>query len=781
MPKLLQCSKRIPNWPTFTKSSRLKPRGRAITSAILFGLAMVSSAQTVSITEYPLPPGLELPQGIATGPDGALWLTSNRGIGRINTAAVVTNTYPIGSVSGVPSNAGSSITVGPDGALWFNLTVWEGLGSGGAVGRITTAGVLTQYGATAANTLMPALTVGPDGTLWFSVTPCSSGCHGATGNSIGRMTATGVLTDNYNVPTIYGGPVGITSGPDGALWFVESGGNKVGRITTAGVVTEYPIPTASSLPVIIVAGPDGALWFTESSSNQIGRITTAGVVTEYHLPTAASGPGFITAGPDGALWFVESAANQIGRITTAGAITEYPIPTARSSAGSITSGPDGALWFTEGAANKIGRVSLSGESLGIGTASPLPAGAVGTPYAQSLAATGGTGPYIWSATGLPLGLILSNSGALSGTPASSGTFTVAINLQDSSSPKLRATRVFTLVINSGGPLAILTSSTLPGGTAGTAYSYNLSAAGGTPPYTWSVVRDLPMQGTLPTGFILNAGTGLISGTPTVQGSSTFTIQVTDSASATASLALGLSIAAAGSDASNPVRTGVLSQVVSGGGWNSSVYFYNSSPSSVNVTLNFWADDGTPLSLPLAVTQTGGSRSLNAPSLNAGIAPNATVLVEIGSESNVSLSGWAEVLSSAPIQGYGVFHYTSTAGIQSEGTVPLETTFQPSFLMPYDNLNGFQTAVALANLATGTPATVAATIWDENGTQLAVQTIKLAASGHTSFISTDVLPATTANRGIIQFRSISGGNITGLGLRVDPLGGFTSIPKSPSPQ
>jgi hypothetical protein len=47
--------------------------------------------------------------------------------------------------------------------------------------------------------------------------------------------------------------------------------------------------------------------------------------------------------------------------------------------------------------------------------------------------------------------------------------------------------------------------------------------------------------------------------------------------------------------------------------------------------------------------------------------------------------------------------------------------------------------------------------------------------------TDLLPATTANRGVIQFRSISGGNITGLGLRVDPLGGFTSIPKSPTPQ
>jgi hypothetical protein len=44
---------------------------------------------------------------------------------------------------------------------------------------------------------------------------------------------------------------------------------------------------------------------------------------------------------------------------------------------------------------------------------------------------------------------------------------------------------------------------------------------------------------------------------------------------------------------------------------------------------------------------------------------------------------------------------------------------------------------------------------------------------------DLLPATTVNRGAIQFRSISGGNITGLGLRVDPLGGITWVPKLPS--
>jgi hypothetical protein len=49
--------------------------------------------------------------------------------------------------------------------------------------------------------------------------------------------------------------------------------------------TEYPIPTASSSPYGIVAGPDGNLWFTESGTNKIGKVTTTGAFTHYSIPT----------------------------------------------------------------------------------------------------------------------------------------------------------------------------------------------------------------------------------------------------------------------------------------------------------------------------------------------------------------------------------------------------------------------------------------------------------------------------------------------------------------
>jgi virginiamycin B lyase len=130
----------------------------------------------------------------------------------------------------------------------------------------------------------------------------------------------------FTLPASNSQPYGITAGPDGALWFAERNGNKIGRITTDGVITEFAIPTSNSGAVNITAGPDGALWFTESGGNKIGRSTTAGGIGEFTIPTGDSLPTGIAAGPDGALWFTEHDTNKIGRITTAGGISEFTVP-----------------------------------------------------------------------------------------------------------------------------------------------------------------------------------------------------------------------------------------------------------------------------------------------------------------------------------------------------------------------------------------------------------------------------------------------------------------------
>src|SRR5207237_7178863 len=99
--------------------------------------------------------------------------------------------------------------------------------------------------------------------------------------------------------------------------------NRIGRITTAGVITTFP---AADGATGITVGADGALWFVEADTTNIGRITTAGSFTQFSAHNNANrNGGDITGGPDGNLWFTESL--NIGRMTTAGVITaEFPAP-----------------------------------------------------------------------------------------------------------------------------------------------------------------------------------------------------------------------------------------------------------------------------------------------------------------------------------------------------------------------------------------------------------------------------------------------------------------------
>jgi hypothetical protein len=182
-------------------------------------------------------------------------------------------------------------------------------------------------------------------------------------------------------------------------------------------------------------------------------------------------------------------------------------------------------------------ISIAPPPLSI-TTTTLVNGAVNESYSASVAATGGTPSYSWSATGLPTGLSINAvTGLITGTPTAAGSFTVNVTVTDSTTPTaMTATHQYTVTINAA--LAITTSS-LANGTQGTAYSQTLAATGGMTPYTWSVT-----VGALPAGLTLNSSTGTISGTPTTLGTSSFTVQVTDAGSVNVTAVLSIVIAPA---------------------------------------------------------------------------------------------------------------------------------------------------------------------------------------------------------------------------------------------
>ena len=161
------------------------------------------------------------------------------------------------------------------------------------------------------------------------------------------------------------------------------------------------------------------------------------------------------------------------------------------------------------------------------TTTSLPSGTLGVPYNSFVNAAGAPVPFTWSVTSgsLPAGLTFlttstSSSAQISGTPTLLGTSKFSVQVTDSSGASV--TQALSITINTPPPLSVVTGS-LPAGIVNTPYSQNLQANSGTLPYTWSLANGT----LLPVGLSL-ASTGVISGTPIVNGTFNFTVQVKDS-------------------------------------------------------------------------------------------------------------------------------------------------------------------------------------------------------------------------------------------------------------
>jgi streptogramin lyase len=215
---------------------------------------------------------------------------------------------------------------------------------------------ITEFPVPTANSFPLGITTGPDGNLWFTEQFVGK---------VGMINPTTHAIAEFLSPTVASQPTAITAGPDGNLWFTDQGGLSGGLIgminPTTHAIAEFLTPASRSLPGGITTGPDGNLWFIENGANQVGMINpTTHAIAEFPIPTANSDPFGITTGSDGNLWFTEGAAsaNKIGMINpTTHAFAEFPVPTANSTPIDITTGPDGNLWFTESTGNKIGTMN----------------------------------------------------------------------------------------------------------------------------------------------------------------------------------------------------------------------------------------------------------------------------------------------------------------------------------------------------------------------------------------------------------------------------------------
>lgn len=183
----------------------------------------------------------------------------------------------------------------------------------------------------------------------------------------------------------------------------------------------------------------------------------------------------------------------------------------------------------------------------------LPAGYLGSSYFANLSATGFTGSVAFnvSAGSPPPGITLASSGALQGTPTQTGLFSFTARAFSASSGQ-STTRDYQIQVATA--LTFVTPATLPGAQVGLPYHVDFQAAGGLPPYSFSVeVLGVP-------GLTFTSGAnGSINGTPTAAGTYTFDVFANDSANGFASRTFSLTVAPPASISTTILPGGFLSQ------------------------------------------------------------------------------------------------------------------------------------------------------------------------------------------------------------------------------
>jgi uncharacterized protein (TIGR03437 family) len=469
---------------------------------------------------------------------------------------------------------------------------------------------------------------------------------------------------------------------------VAPGGSVSVTLAATGGVAPYTFSAVGTPPQGFALTPGGLLTGTPS---QPGTIGIAVQVTDSETPpltvSATINVGVLGLSNTSPLPAGTTTATYSATFKAVGGVAPYtftasglPAGLSLSSSGVLTGivAKTGTYSFTVQVTDSTAITSSSTYSLTINLPGPLtlatpslPNGTTNVAYSASLSASasGGNPPYAWAieAGTLPTGLSLSSTGIISGTPTSFNTSSFTVQATDGSGAT--ASISATLQINPAG-LAITTQSPLSSGIVNVDYPQQvLTAAGGVPPYTFSITG-----GSLPNGLSLS--NGVITGTPTTAGGFTITATVQDSAGTQGQTTLTGAIRPPSTDL--VLSTGTLSFAISTGA-STLPPFQNVSVTSSDVTQ----------AIPFTIQASPGSSWLTISSGSASggsITPTALI---------VSLTSQALGLASSQTPYTAIITVTCNASTPCAGntqtlSVALTVAAAPALLNPVTNLLSFST-------------------------------------------------------------------------------------------
>ena len=222
--------------------------------------------------------------------------------------------------------------------------------------------------------------------------------------------------------------------------------------------------------------------------------------------------------------------------------------------------------------------------------------------------------------------------------------------------------------------------------------------------------------------------------------------------------------------------GSIAHIATGNGWQTTFVLVNTGAAAAQAHLKFFADNGSPLALPIGPP--GGGTTSTSATVDQTLGAGATLTVQsvAPAENPAPTIGSAQLTTDGNVGGFVIFRYNPNG---QEAVVPLENRNANGYIIAFDNTNSTATGIAI-NSVSNQAVNVPVIVRNDAGVQIATDTLNLAANGHLAFAlgssQTGFKYPQTANiRGTMEFDTPAGVQIGALGIRTPVAHTFTTLP------